>query len=398
MTDQNPRDNIPALDGLRGMAILMVLFYHCQFNTELVLKDVFPVAGPVINKVFLSGFLGVDLFFALSGFLITRILIGTKSSPQYFMNFYARRFLRIFPLYYGVLFVIFFILPYFISFDQTTIELASRQWWLWAYLSNVPVSGEWNTKMFYFSHFWSLSVEEHFYIIWPAVVFLSDFKWLKRICIGVVVISFSSGIMSAIFNDRIIWLFSWSTISHIGGLALGSLCAIIYAEKGALDGMIPWAKRGFNLFGCFLLLGIFIPRQFNLQLVNHCLILISSLFFVSLLILVVTMPDRFGGRFFTNSVMTGFGKISYGLYVYHYILIPQIDFVFPIGKLVIWLNSPVLGIIAHTILVIGGTFLIAYCSWHLYEKQFLKLKKYFEYRAKAAQKKVPEIAMLQDKS
>jgi peptidoglycan/LPS O-acetylase OafA/YrhL len=392
VTSQNLKEGIPQLDGLRGMAIIMVLFYHCQFNTEIPLMELSPIFGPIITKILLSGFIGVDLFFVLSGFLITRILISTKDSPQYLLKFYGRRFLRIFPLYYGVLILIFFIFPYFISFDQPTKEIVSKQWWLWTYLVNVPLSGGWNSGMFYFSHFWSLAVEEHFYLLWPAVVFMFDFKWLKRICLGVAIASSVIGVISAMFGDRLIWLFHWTTVNHVGGLALGSLFALIQGEKGTLDYNITWAKRGFLLFGILLFALVFIPRHFHPGLSSQFLTIGSSVFFISLLHRVVTMPHSLLGRFFSLRMLRSFGKISYGLYVYHFILIPQIDIVLPINKLITWSGSFFVGIIVHSTLVIGGTFLLAYISWHVYEKQFLKLKKYFAYETKDAGTGIPASA------
>ena len=181
---QHPQRHIPVLDGIRGLAIIMVLIAHFTTILENYLKEFFPVAGPVFTKVALSGLMGVDLFFVLSGFLITGILLDTKDTNEFFKNFYARRFLRIFPLYYGVLFILFCILPKIITFDTAANEMAGHQWWLWAYLTNFPGHPAWdNSALFKLGHFWSLAVEDHFYFVWPFVVYFVSNRLLKKICI-----------------------------------------------------------------------------------------------------------------------------------------------------------------------------------------------------------------------
>lgn len=391
------REHIPTLDGLRGMAILMVLIAH--FNGEAILKEFYPLMGPVLTKVALSGLHGVDLFFVLSGFLITRILIDTKESPKYFLNFYARRFLRIFPLYYGVLFLIFGILPLIVTFDLAASELSSKQWWLWAYLSNFPGSNmQWDSSnIFKLGHFWSLAVEEHFYIVWPVVILFCGLSRLKKISILLVCVSFSIGLISAFLDNPSLWLINWSTVNHIGGLALGSLCALTLHEKGNFKGIVPWAKIGLLVFGFLFLLLAFIPRQYFLWIVIRTKIIVSSFLFVSLLILAVeALPNSLIGRFLTNRIMTRFGQVSYGLYVYHGILRPLFDQIFPRETLIALLHSPALGIVAYFVLAIGSSFLISLFSWHLYEKQFLKLKKYFAYEKREIRSKEVSISLVQD--
>src|SRR5215831_9307447 len=110
------------------------------------------------------GLLGVDLFFVLSGFLITGILYDARNKPHYFRNFYIRRVLRIFPLYYGVLVLVFFVAPLIPLLRGPTLDfLVDRQAWAWLYGVNIYLA---------MHEEWSLSVEEHFYLFWPLVVFL----------------------------------------------------------------------------------------------------------------------------------------------------------------------------------------------------------------------------------
>jgi peptidoglycan/LPS O-acetylase OafA/YrhL len=156
----------PELDGLRGIAILLVTLYRCTKEIDPSLSTGFAW----IRRVNEFGERGVDLFFVLSGFLITGILLKTKSRPHYFRNFIVRRALRIFPLYYLSLAIFLFVIPSVIATQSFELP-RSNQFYLWTYTSNVYMS--WTNAWSFgpLDHFWSLAVEEHFYLIWPAVVF-----------------------------------------------------------------------------------------------------------------------------------------------------------------------------------------------------------------------------------
>src|SRR6266704_2509367 len=159
----------PGLDGVRGIAILLVMFFHFA-NMKPASK---------IDGYFYAfthyGWSGVDLFFVLSGFLITGILVDARGSPSYFKAFYARRALRILPAYYGFLFVIFVVLPLLGLGAGANYMLARQhQGWYWLHLTNVmmaigEIPGHGSNPS---TRFWSLAVEEQFYFLWPAIVAL----------------------------------------------------------------------------------------------------------------------------------------------------------------------------------------------------------------------------------
>src|SRR5262245_39580963 len=153
--------HIPALDGLRGIAILLVIPHNA---------DVFSNSAAWLWPAALlahAGWIGVQLFFVLSGFLITRNLLDSRAADNYFQSFYWRRVLRIFPLYYLTLIAGLVIAPRLFQFPSGALASLQNQAWLWTFLSNwtqplgLEVSG--------FSHFWSLAIEEQFYLVWPGI-------------------------------------------------------------------------------------------------------------------------------------------------------------------------------------------------------------------------------------
>lgn len=150
---------LPPLDGLRGLAIVLVMFFH--FGQGLNRQN---LEQHAFRTLFDFGGSGVDLFFVLSGFLITGILLNSRHSDNYFSRFYMRRILRIFPLYcFSVLVVWLFVIP--AEHPGVTADLRNKLIWNLGYVQNwrldcVPHLG----------HYWSLAIEEQFYLIWPFVV------------------------------------------------------------------------------------------------------------------------------------------------------------------------------------------------------------------------------------
>jgi len=157
---------MPALDGLRALSILWVVIH----NTDLL--DVPSGWARLPVAVIHDGWAGVTLFFVLSGFLITGNLLDTRGSQNYFSNFYARRSLRILPLYYGTLVLFFVVLPMLGAMPDALTTTAHRQWSLWLFVSNWTDPS--NGGVLGFLHFWSLAIEEQFYLVWPLIVLFLD--------------------------------------------------------------------------------------------------------------------------------------------------------------------------------------------------------------------------------
>jgi peptidoglycan/LPS O-acetylase OafA/YrhL len=372
--------HIITLDGIRGLAILLVLVAH--FLKEAFLLKHFPILGPFIAKFSLLGLTGVSLFFILSGYLITNILFNAKNRENYFINFYARRTLRIFPLYYGTLIIVFTIFPLMINFSTQSLFLKSNQIWLWIYLSNFPnVAGIWNSsQQFSLGHLWSLSVEEHFYLIWPFIVYFADTKKLKIICIIIVILSIILGISSTLLVSYFIVFkyLSWTTITFSGALALGGLLACIKKDLGSLMGLKKISKKFILYFGILLLMVRFIPRRYGTDLLGIMTHEISWFFYVGIIIYVLNLETTsFFYKVITNKFFLIFGKLSYGIYMFHGILMPYFERHIDIELMAINTGSALLAILLYYIITIGIVFIIAWFSYVLFESQVLKLKKYF---------------------
>jgi len=166
---------LPELDGVRGIAVLMVIVFHAFWFNQFYFGE----SVKEVMRFAILGQTGVDLFFVLSGFLITRILLATKGKKYQIRNFYIRRLLRIFPLYYMCLIIFFLVIP-LLSNDFSGINnIFSFHFWSYIlYLQGFTFTflNQFNGPV----HFWSLAVEEHFYIFWPFFVLFFSVSGLIR--------------------------------------------------------------------------------------------------------------------------------------------------------------------------------------------------------------------------
>lgn len=168
------RAHIPALDGLRGVAIILVLIVHSVSGARGNGRGI-----EVFNSIVHSGVFGVDLFFVLSGFLITGVLLGSKGSTGYFRTFYIRRVLRLFPVYYAFL-VFMMVLPTLHRLAGITVpEFHGSWWWYLLYASNWKANHDSDASL---GHFWSLALEEQFYLVWPLAIYFFRARALAWWC------------------------------------------------------------------------------------------------------------------------------------------------------------------------------------------------------------------------
>ena len=374
--------HIPGLDGLRGLAILMVMLMHFtdhqQTNSSLV---------QVLNRILGCGWIGVDLFFVLSGFLITGILIDTKNTPRYFLNFFARRSLRIFPLYYGYVCVLLFCVVPFVQrtgyMDSVNVQVvADNKPYFLLYGTNFLLAQRGHFLTGFVDHLWSLAIEEHFYFLWPFVVYFVGKRHLAAVCWTLIV----GAIMSrAWFVFTGVWPLSAYLLTpcRMDALAIGGLAAICARSPEILNSVMRLSKPGLWIGGGYVLFyfgarGVLPWVGVTYEVVGKS---VTAFFFALCLLGIVNARDKgLTSRAFSHPLLCFFGRYSYGLYVFHtgvWLIkmrfgIPQYLEAHSIPAFLVWFVDLLIPMIF--------SILIAFCSWHLFEKQVLKLKRFFEYQ------------------
>jgi peptidoglycan/LPS O-acetylase OafA/YrhL len=369
--------HLPGLDGIRGLAILLVMFSHFI----IVGGNLGDGTGP-LERLLLSGYLGVDLFFVLSGFLITGILVDAKSRPHFFRTFYMRRALRIFPLYYGMLAVAYLSVPLLSPQDAAVLSGPNSPWWYWLYASNIgmAVKGTWLESPTWFSlgHFWSLAVEEQFYLVWPFVVFFLQLRWLAPLCALLVV---SSPFLTGWLHLEIGALATYvSTLGRLGMLAAGGGLALIYRTRRGREKIGKWVLPVAAVSSVLLLLNRTVLP--SLGMYEPLIMLVCGSAWVGLAL--ECRRRGVAAVFFESRALRWLGKYSYGIYVYHHALKPLwIAFLWDRG--IVPLAGT--GWPATLLYTAAATFLslsLAWLSWHLFEARILALKKHFPYLPKKA--------------
>jgi len=369
---------VPALDGLRGLAILLVILRHTSYYMQ---PDT--TIGNVMLDVLSTGWMGVDLFFVLSGFLITGILVDAKGSRYYFRNFYVRRSLRIFPLYYGFLAVVFLVLPRFYAYEGGSFgALLENQEWYWAYLVNVleSVEGAGSTPL-NTTHLWSLAVEEQFYLVWPAVVLWLSREHLFRLCVWMIVGALALRVAIATLAGGEGHVAGYMlTPARMDALAFGAPVAIAVRAPNGTAWLERWAWPAAGASGAVLLL-LFLARP-GLEWIDAPTQTIgfTAVAGLSTSLLVLVLLARRGSRLhrtFDSGWLKALGTYSYAIYLFHYPLLNVFRYVIPLREVPAVWGTKIPAQILFTVAVTVASFAVAWLSWHLYEKHFLKLKRYF---------------------
>jgi len=371
--------HIPILDGIRAYAVLMVCMLHFFQVDESRLYEANHFLGMFMFKFSQIGLRGVELFFILSGFLITGILLESKKSPYYFTTFYARRFLRIFPLYYFVLAVSFFVLPHILIIDTAGQDVIQKQSWLWTYTSNLSGffgQGNWDASLNFpsFGHFLSLSVEEHFYIFWPLLFYFASEKWLPRIMWTIVAISAFSTLF-VFFEGDSIPILRWSTIRCSGVLSLGGLIAWYMRNPPEFEKINRISCKVILPLAILFLLANILPRQSKF---HDLVTFFTSVLFFGTILVVTLNGDKITNSFFNHKPLFFIGKISYGIYVYHGMLRPYFK-VYVYENLHLVIRNTIIASTIYTIICTAISVLLAWISWTLIESPILGFKTRFKY-------------------
>ncbi len=365
------RSHIPALDGFRGLAVLLVFFYHAGLVS-------FASRGPVVEllgKLSRGGWIGVDLFFVLSGFLITGILLSTLDAPSYFRNFYVRRTLRIFPLYYGVLLVLLVATP-IMHFDWQ----GSFKYYL-LYVQNFHFRGTGMVLMSHLAnvridHLWSLAIEEQFYLVWPLMVYLTARRrWLLALPLAPIVLCPVARFVALRMGIDSGHLYFWTPF-RIDSLAWGALGAIVIERYGRrAQGALRVACL---VGGAALCLVTLVKVRGELYVFAPA---VQKLFYtgIDMLSLGTILESVRRGSWLASAFdaawLRWFGRYSYGIYVFHVMLIGVGEALRGVVNRATG-NRP-LGAAAFVLGMLGATVGLAYLSFQLYERRFLRLKHKF---------------------
>ena len=361
----HPKGWIPPLDGLRGLAVLMVLLYHCRFELT---SNALPQRAA--KWLFGFGWSGVDLFFVLSGFLITGILLDSRQASNYFSSFYARRALRIFPLYYLSLIIAFAVAPLLLPETARNLPPIHDRLWFFAYIQNwlgVPVI-PWPHFMI---HYWSLGVEEQFYLVWPLVIFALPSRRVLQAIAGVCVFSLvlRCGLLAGHVDPSLIYR---NTFARMDALLMGAACAFLIRDKKWMERL-----RGCTTWFSLAPLAVFIglrPFQ-DVDWIDKSIgfTAVGLSYSAFLLAVVLTINQRsLLQSVFTNPLMMKVGKYSYGIYVWHLLVIQLVK------KLELVAFKMTFPGVLNVPLVIGATIAVSICSYAMIERPFLRLKRHFE--------------------
>lgn len=363
---QDPLPRVQALDGVRGLAILIVMIHH------FTVIPAGPLIDDAVHGVSRLGWTGVDLFFVLSGYLITSILVEYKGDARYFSTFYARRVLRILPLYYAVLLLVLVILPPFIEVGK----MHGSSIWFWLHASNIRFA------IWGFSHrtlniAWSLAIEEQFYLVWPLVVYLVPRHLMARVSLGVCAASilcrFGLELAGASWTTTYV-----ATPCRLDGLALGAFLACLPPEKiraSKKTALLVLAASAVVVVGV-----IAYARALNMErrfapTVGYAAL---AVMWGSVLVLALSAPPV--TRLFSWKGLTVLGKYSYALYLFHTTVGTLVkEHLFGPADWPRIGRSLLVGQLLFHLLSGGITLGLAWVSWRILEDPLLRLKKHFRY-------------------
>lgn len=379
------------LDGLRGIAILLVLVHHF-----VRLAPEQGVLGEVLLFVGRASYVGIDLFFVLSGFLITRILLGARGRSGAFQAFYARRLLRTVPVYALVLLGVMHLAPLVLPEYQT-----ARWWlpegpvsplWYWTWTSNVAVAIEGDFFHRLLGVTWSLAVEEQFYLLWPLIVLRGDPRRLGRLCAGLFfgALALRSGGLLAGLSDEAIYVLmparmdtlaagAWLAVRHVEGRSEWTL-------RRARQLTWPLALATLALF-TLVWLDRFDDRHreslfledWRVQTLGYSL---TALLAAAIVIRSMALtPGGVAERILHSRVVQSFGQTSYAVYLTHMIVLWALEKTL-LAKLFSDAGRIEGGLspaaqVALLPAAIGLSWLVGVISWWALEERVLRLKRHF---------------------
>jgi len=355
------RPRILALDGARGVACLLVLLHHCGRGTGDSL------AAKFFNRMSAAGWVGVDLFFVLSGFLITGLLLEGRGTPGGLRRFWSRRALRILPLAYGFLALVFFS-PIWRD-EPWHPALYAEQVWFWSYANNWLALSNPSLDHGVLGHFWSLAIEEQFYLVWPIVTLLLAPRHLGRLCVLILGASLIGHLVAAAQGASTDLVCSL-TPARLDGLMAGAwLATRPYTRDPSAPVRAPYRAL---LHASWILAALLIVTTRGLPAGNRvvlsvglsALALIFALFLAGLM---AAPPGALVRRVCEARPLASLGRISYGFYVLHAPVVALLRKHWaPSGSLADCLGFFTAALVVSTVL--------ATASWFGFERPLLRLR------------------------
>lgn len=342
-----------SLDGLRAIAAIGVIIAH--YFTIRKIPDY-----PAIASLAALGGTGVSLFFVLSGFVITRILLFSRDGSNYFKSFYIRRVLRIFPLYIVSLLAYYYV-PFLLGIAESVTPFSSQIYY-WTYLQNFASTFNWPAEGP--THFWSLAVEEHFYLMWPAIIYLSFHRKTNTLAL-ISALLILLPLLLRYFMLSQGFLIDVFTFTRLDQLTLGGILALFEIE-GFLEKKYNRVYLFTFILGLLLIVFTSILPEFWMDLLKHNAFGIC--YFGLIALAVTSTKESLLTKFLSNPIMQYLGKISYGIYVWHLLASQFVNR---------FLKTE--SVIFNFVTLLALTILISAVSFQFLETPFLKLKRYFSY-------------------
>lgn len=338
---------IPELQGLRGLAVLAVVLFHSHPR----------LTGTWVYGASLWGWVGVNLFFVLSGFLITSILLESRAKPHYFRNFYGRRVLRIWPVYVLLLALVYLQAPWFVG-PSIGEAIRTAPWWAYIFflqnlfhLSLPPAIGP----------TWSLAIEEQYYVVWAPLLRVLRRPWLLGAALAAALVG-----SPAMRLANLHWMTPTNTLLHLDGIAWGGLLAVglhrlrLRRRTWVLLGLAG-VVAGFWAAGTVAGGTAFLDTALGVGFAGATLAAIAS-----------TGARNPVNWALARGPLAFYGRISYGLYMIHVSV-----FIF-FGWFDLRMDRyGVPGNLAVVAFRLAMSTIVATVLWYGYESQILKLKKYF---------------------
>ncbi len=374
---------IPELDGVRGAAILAVMAYH--------VARVLTYTGSheqTVQGLLSTGWIGVDLFFVLSGFLITGILLDAKGRASFFRTFYARRVLRIVPVYIVFVAVATIVAP---ALGWTTPQdadtLHRAQGWYWTYLVNVLIARQgWRAAVWHTGHLWSLSVEEQFYLLWPAIVFASSRRTLLRVAVALGVCAVVGRAALVMAGGPTVGMYVLLP-ARVDGLIVGAMLAVLARDPEGWRQL----RRLMPFMAVAAVVALVLIYRRDLLAPTETWTEIAA--YPSLALLggaaIISGIDPRGGsiarRLWAHPLLRFFGRYSYGLYLWHQLAFAWFAaHILPPSRLPVIAGSHLPGHALFIVLAFAVSVGWALASWYLVEYPFLRLKRFAPYYTSAS--------------